>query len=104
MNITGKYIEGLDIPVCDKFREEMVSNQLCYSIDVGTLASEKKLTMQPGKGNGLLFAIDKGLSIGSQHKEETMRDKLKNLLNAKNPVDKNSVTIHLSTLHRYTNE
>ena len=87
--------------MCNKFREEMIHNQLCYSIDVGTLASERKLTMQPGKGNGLLFAIDKGLSIGVQHEEATKRDELKNLLNSKNPVDKNSVTLHISTLDRY---
>ena len=87
--------------MCDKFREEMIHNQLCYSMDIGTLVSERKLTMKPGKGNGLLFAIDKGLSIGAQHEEETKRDELKNLLNSKNPVDKNSVRLHISTLHRY---
>ena len=87
--------------MCDKFRGVMIHNQLCYSMDIGTLASQKKLTMQPGKGNGLLFAIDKGLSIGVQHEEATKRDELKNLLNSKNPVDKNSVTLHISTLDRY---
>ena len=101
VNITGRFIEGLEIPVCDKFREEMTDHQLCYSMDVGTLASERKLTMQPGKGNGLLFAIDKGLSIGPQHEEATKNDELKNLLSSKNPVDKNSVRLHISTLDRY---
>ena len=90
--------------MCDKFVEEMIDDQLCYYMDVGTLASERKLVMQPGKGNGLLFAIDKGLSIGVHHEEATKRDELKNLLNSKNDIDKDSVAIHLSTLHRYTNE
>ena len=101
MSITGKTIDGLEIPVCDGFRKDTVDGRLCYTMYVNRF-STKGMSMMPGKGNGLVFAIDKGLSIGADNHDRVPDDNtLQDLLSTKDPVDEDSVTVYIATPHRF---
>ena len=63
MNITGKTIKGLGIPVCNGFWEDTIDGRLCYTLHVITKTSGEGMPMLSGKGKGLVLAVDKGFSI-----------------------------------------
>ena len=103
MSITGKTITGLEIPVCNGFRKDTVDGRLCYTMYVNKLSSTEGMSIMPGKGNGLVFAVDKGLSIGADNHNRVPDDNtLQDLLDTKDPVDEDSVTVYIATPHRFT--
>ena len=103
MSITGKTIDGLEIPVCDGFRKDTVDGRLCYTMYVNKLPSTEEMPMMSGKGKGLLFAVDKGLSIGEDnHNRVPVDNTLQDLLNIQDPVDEDSVTVYIATPHMFT--
>ena len=98
MNITGRDISGLDIPACSKFQEDTVDDQLCYTFHVNTIMTGPS---QPGKGKGLVFAVDKGLSIGALKPSTSNDDSLESLMDTADPVNMDSVTVYIATPHRF---
>ena len=63
MNILGENINGLDFPVCNTFKPQILDGDLCYALDIKTLASKRRMITKAGRGKGLLLAIDNGISI-----------------------------------------
>ena len=104
MSITGKTIDGLEIPVCDGFRKDTVDGRLCYTMYVNKLLSTEETPIMPGKGKGLVFAIDKGLSIGADNYNRVPDDNTlqQGLLITEDPVEEDSVTVYIATPHRFT--
>ena len=98
MNITGRAISGLDIPACSKFREDTVDDQLCYTFHVNTIMTGPS---QPGKGKGIVFAVDKGLSIRALEPSSSNDDSLESLMDTADPVNMDSVTVYIATPHRF---
>ena len=56
ISITGDYIKGLDIPVCNCFKEKFLDNQLCYEIDVNQFTTQ--VDSQQILNYGLTFIVD----------------------------------------------
>ena len=92
----------LKIPVCDGFRKDTVDGRLCYTMYVNKLPSTEKTPMMSGKGKGLLFAVDKGLSIGADFQRVPDDNTLQDLLDNQDPVEEDSVTVYIATPHRFT--
>ena len=103
MSLIGKIIADVEIPVCDGFRKDTVDGRLCFTIYVDKLSSNERMPTMSGKGKGLVFVVDKGLSIGSPHRQRVPgEDALQDLLDTKDPVDEDSVTVFIATPHRFT--
>ena len=103
MNITGKTITGLDIPVCNGFQEDTIDGRLCYTIHVNKLASSERIKMLSGKGKGLVLAIDKGFSIEAyDHRMPDEDESLQHLLDTEDLVKEDSVSVYIATPHRFT--
>ena len=105
MNITGKTITGLGVPVCNGFWEDTIDGRLCYTIyNISTPTSSKGTpTMLSGKGNGLVLAVDKGFSIEAYNQNHRMSDAdnlLKDILNTEDPVKEDSVSVYIASPHR----
>ena len=100
MNITGEYIPGLDIPICNKFKPFLLDGQLCYAIDMKAILDEK--VTRPGRGFGLTLAIDQMETTteqGSDNFEATLQG---GRLYTKIDIQEFSSSIHLNNLVRYT--
>ena len=103
MNITGKTITDLDIPVCNGFQEDTIDGRLCYTIHVNKLASSERIKMLSGKGKGLVLAIDKGFSIEAyNHRMPDEDESLQHLLETEDLVKEDSVSVYIATPHRFT--
>ena len=100
MNITGQYIPGLDIPICNKFRPTILDGQLCYAIDMKDVLKEK--VTRPGRGFGLMLAIEqkvKKSKEGSHNFEPSLQQ---GRLYTKIDIPEFSSSIHLNNLVKYT--
>ena len=64
MNITGQYIPGLDFPICNKFKPTILDGQLCYAVDMKDVLKER--ASKPGRGLGLLLAIEQKVTTTEQ--------------------------------------
>ena len=68
MEVLGEYIEGFDFPVCNSFTPKILDGELCYALNISSQVSESKA----GRGEGLLLAIDNGISI-EPHVDQNIR-------------------------------
>ena len=68
MEVLGEYIEGLDFPVCNSFKPKILNGELCYALNFSSQVSESRA----GRGEGLLLAIDNGVSI-EPHLDQNIR-------------------------------
>ena len=100
MNITGEYIPGLDIPVCNKFKPFLLDGQLCYAIDMKAILDEK--VTRPGRGFGLTLAIDQMVANTEQGFENFEASLQGGRLYTKIDIQEFSSSIHLNNLVRYT--
>ena len=85
MKILGENIDGLDFPVCNAFKPTLLDGELCYALDFKDLILEGSVVSKAGRGEGLLLAIDNGISIEPvldknkvESKKDYIRTKLKN--------------------------
>ena len=62
MKILGEHITSLDFPVCNAFEPKIIEGEHCYALDLKALVSNGSLETKAGRGNGLLLAIDNGIS------------------------------------------
>ena len=83
MKVLGKRIGGLKFSVCNAFRPIILVGEVCYALDIKNLISNGSIVSRPGRGEGLLLAIDNGISIKSPEdksaidtKEDYIRTKL----------------------------
>ena len=56
ISVMGKKIIGLDMPVCNAFKEKFDNNKLCYELDVNQF--KKRVDPKQILRNGLTFIVD----------------------------------------------
>ena len=56
ISIMGTLLKGLNIPVCNSFREKFHNNQLCYEVDVNQF--KNKVDSKQIVRLGLTFMVD----------------------------------------------
>ena len=56
MSIMGSMVDGLRLPVCDKFERKIIEDRICYQIDVNEFSEnvDKKKFIN----DGLLLVLD----------------------------------------------
>ena len=101
MNITGKYVRGLEYPVCNMFKPSIKDQQLCYTADLNPLVLQGEAEIRAGKGLGLQLIIDLGAPVLPQitPKEE----ELGNLFPTSEKVPENQFILKINTLGVYSN-
>ena len=104
MSLTGKLVEGLSFPVCNQFRKVAHYGRPCYKIDFDLVAGIKRQAMHPGRRNGFLFAVDKGMSIHADNRKFSKEDLEEEFnLETEELIDyENAFTIHIDTLHKFS--
>ena len=103
MNITGKYIDGLNFPVCNKFEAVIRDGKRCFALDMkSVIEAEGAEKTKPGKENSLFIAIDDSttFNVKPQSKKEL---KVKGQLRPEVKVEENAATILISLIESYTN-
>ena len=103
MNITGQYIQGLDFPICNKFKPTILNGQLCYTLDLKDILKGKVVT-RPGRGFGLTLAIEqKEIAAPKDEGLKTFTNSLQSgRLYTRMDVPEFSPSIHLNNLVKYT--
>ena len=96
----GEYIDGLDFPICNAFKTQILDGELCYVLDFNHIKSEGTFESKPGRGNGLLLAIDTGISIGPQMLKSTSA-MAKGFLRTNLHSSGKKARIHILTSHRH---
>ena len=101
MNILGEFIDGIDdFPVCNAFKPKILDGEPCYALDLKGVKSKGKVESQPGRGNGLLLAIDTGINIGPQMDQETSA-MTKGFLRTKLKSSGKKARLHILTSQRH---
>ena len=54
----------MNYPVCDRFFKTIYEGEVCYAIDIADVLKKVNSNTLPGKGNGLILALDMGMNIG----------------------------------------
>ena len=100
MNIVGEYIDGINFPVCNTFKPQILDGELCYVLDFKDIKSRSKVESHPGRGNGLLLAIDTGINIGPQVEQDTSAEK-KGFIRTMLTSSRGKARLHILTSHRH---
>ena len=98
MKVLGERIEGLDFPVCNAFKPTLLDGELCYALNIKDLLSEGDIVSKAGRGEGLLLAIDNGISIEPLHDKGTIQDK-KDFIRTKLKNTAKRARFRIMTLH-----
>jgi hypothetical protein len=93
----GESFDGLDIPACNKFYPTILDGQLCYSLNVSSVISPEEKETKSGKRKGIFLAVD--ISEDGIFGEEEEKD-WKKFLYTEDPIDQNSMSIHINTISR----
>ena len=100
MNDTGEYIPGTSFPICNKFYPAIRDGELCYALN-NTFLEDGKQKTEPGKGNGLLLAVDLGMPVGT-HAEIPDNSRRIGVLRTQVNKERNSFVFHISSLQRHS--
>ena len=100
MNIMGKYVDALDFPVCNAFKPQILDGELCYGLDLSSIKSVSKMNNEAGRGNGLLLAIDTGISIEPRIDKIT-KEKERGFIRTKLKSTGKRARLHILTSHRH---
>ena len=102
LEIFGDYIDGLDIPVCNKFTPTVHRGQLCYKIDVGSLLPD--VETKNGKAGALTLLLDYNTerSVHPKTRSQTKKDIRNTHLNLEDDPDEydGEATIFFHTIQR----
>ena len=64
LTTAGRFISGLKYPACDGFDVTVFEGEICYAMNIASILTKGQMNTQPGQGNGLILAIDLGMTIG----------------------------------------
>ena len=99
MKILGENINGLDFPVCNAFKPTILDAEVCYALDFKDLILEGGVVSKAGRGEGLLLAIDNGISIEPLHDKDKIEFK-KDFIRTKLKKTGTRARFQIMTLHR----
>ena len=100
MEFFGEYIDDLDFPVCNSFKPKILNGELCYALKFTSQSSESNLESKSGRGEGLLLAIDNGISIEPSLNQNTVVKKKKFIRTQLKSIG-NRARLHILTSHRH---
>ena len=102
MTLLGQTREDLPFTVCDKFQPTVLEGQLCYSIDMSFIHTEKSKAFK--NSYGLLLLLDPGKLEGIKEKVTNQGPEKKIVSLNLDPSDTydNSASISINTLQRFT--
>ena len=104
MNTTGKYIDVLTFPVCDKFEAVLRDGRRCYALDMkSVVAAGGGGKTKPGKENSLFIAIDDTTTFNVKQTKSKNEPKVKGRLRPEVKVEEHATTILISLIESYTN-
>ena len=100
MAILGENINGLDFPVCNAFKPTILDGELCYYLNMKDfISAESRPVSKAGRGEGLLLAIDNGISI--RPFDEKSIELKKDFIRTKSRSSGGKASFHILTLHRH---
>ena len=102
MRVLGRYINGLNYPVCDKFQSTVLDGQVCYALDIKTVLPSARGKTTPRKGNGIFLAINMAMSSGENKYDPNKVHANNDVFETKRIFSEDTVTINLGTLLRFT--
>ncbi len=97
LTTTGKFIDGLSFPVCNKFQTITLEGQLCYSLNISSILPPTTKKTKSGISKGIFLAIDLDNDQGSYDNRDL--DKNENL-QEDDSNDLNMMSIHINTMSR----
>ena len=100
MKVIGEYINGIDFPVCNAFKPQILDGEFCYTLDFKRFESEFRMVSKAGRGKGLLFAIDKGISIEPQL-DKNMVESKRDFIRTELKSTGKRARLHILTSHRH---
>ena len=100
MKILGKRINGLDFPVCNAFKPTILDGELCYALNIKDLKQKEGKVSKAGRGEGLLLAIDNGISVEPLHDKSTVEVK-KDFIRTQLKTEGKRARLHILTSHRH---
>ena len=100
MKMLGEHVDGLDFPVCNAFEKKIIDGELCYELEFKTLLSRGNVTVQAGRGKGLLLAIDNGISI-EPHPEDNDSEVKRDFIRTELVSRGKRAKLHILTTHRH---
>ena len=97
--LVGQERADLPFPVCSKFQPTVLEGQLCYSINISSIAKDKTRTKK-GLKNGLILVLSPGSQEVTQDQNtgNTRRDKIKYFNFEPKSELSSSASIYISTL------
>ena len=103
MEFFGEYIDDLDFPVCNSFKPKILNGELCYALKFTSQSSESSLESKSGRGEGLLLAIDNGISIEPTLNQNLVAksSKSKEFIRTELKSTGNRARLHILTSHRH---
>jgi hypothetical protein len=98
MDSLGQSVDGLDIPVCNKFQPSMMDGQLCYTLNISSVISPEEIKTKFGETTGIILAVDQYKDTSADKEENGIQG----LFDPKRTTDQKSLSIHINTQSRYT--
>ena len=99
MKVLGQKIDGLNFSVCNAFKPTILDGEVCYALNIKDLISNGSIVSRPGRGEGLLLAIDNGISIKSP-KDKGVIDTREDYIRTKLKSTGERARLQFMTLHR----
>ena len=100
MTLLGQTKEDLPFTVCSTFKPTVLEGQLCYSLDLSTLKTNRS---KAGKRYGLLLLIDPGIDDKKQESESKQLDQKFTSLNLETVSGEQSFArIYINTLASFS--
>ena len=102
MNLLERKNENLSFNTCSQFNPTLLEGQLCYSLNLRSIETEKAKVV---KGSGLTIILDQGIlsNTNKPNKEEEDKENTERSLDLRaKTVEDNSARIYLSTLSSFT--
>ena len=98
MKVLGEKIGGLNFSVCNAFKPTILDEEVCYALNIKDLISNGSIVSKLGKGEGLLLAIDNGISIETRDKSIVMKQ---DFIRTKPKTSGKKISFHILTLHHH---
>ena len=83
--------------ICNKFKPSFMDGQLCYNLNLSSIVSTQEMKTEPGKQNGIFFAVDLK-EVHTDENNEPGKENLNNLY-MKSSIGE-QLNIHINTLSR----
>ena len=99
MTVVGQTRQDLPFTVCDRFKSTILEGQICYSLNLSMIETEKS---DVGQSHGLSFLVDPGNFEQYEDKQQPKNSIANALTFDSEIVDSSAARIYLNTLTSFT--